>query len=71
MPQDYRDKYWKDVFEENRENKENYPALSQEVYMKDKEELINREFLVEVMHKKLGIIIWTCVQDNVIKENEK
>ena len=28
MLQDYRDKYWRDVFEENHEDKDNYHALS-------------------------------------------
>ena len=39
--------------------------------MKDKEELRKREFLVEVTHPKGGGIVWTCVEDNVLGENEE
>ena len=29
-----------------------------------------REFLVAFTHQKWGNIVWTCVEDNIIKEKE-
>ena len=46
-------------------------SLRWEVYMKYKEEFINREVLVEVMHTKGGVIVWTCVEDNIFGEKEE
>ena len=38
--------------------------------VKDKEELIKRDFLVSVPHLKGGKIFWTCVKDHIIHEKE-
>ena len=38
--------------------------------MKDKEELIKIEFLVAVPHTKGGGVVWTCVEDNILKDNK-
>ena len=38
--------------------------------MKGKEELVQREFLVAILHPKWGKMFWTCVKDNIIKENK-
>ena len=40
------------------------------VYVKEKEELITRSFLVSVPHPKGGKIVWTCVKDHVIEEKD-
>ena len=37
---------------------------------KKKEDLINRDYLVQVPQQKGGKIVWTCVEDNSIKEKE-
>ena len=49
----FREDHWRDVAEEG-ENKKKVNALRWEVYIKEKEELINREFLVPVQHPKRG-----------------
>ena len=41
-----------------------------EVYVKYKEEFINREFLVSVPHPKREAIIWTCLKYHSIDEKE-
>ena len=38
--------------------------------IKEKEEIITKEFLVSVPHPKGGTVVWTCVKDHVIDENE-
>ena len=38
--------------------------------MKEKEIFIKIEFLVEVTHPKGERIVWTCVEDNIIQEQE-
>ena len=48
-----REEHWRDVAEEG-DDKKNILALRWEVYVKDKEELINREFSVSVPHPKGG-----------------
>ena len=53
------------------DDKKNIHAFSWELYTKENEDLINREFLVSVPHTKGGNIVWTCVKDNTIKEKEK
>ena len=63
---DTRGKHWKDVDEEGYDRK-NIHALRQEVYVKDKQELIKREFLVSVSHPKEGNIVWTRVKDNILE----
>ena len=62
-----RDNHWKDVVEENHKDKGEVHALRWEVYMKEKEDLTKREFLVVVPHPKGGNIVWTCVEDNAIE----
>ena len=41
-----------------------------EVYIKDKQELIRREFLVVVLHPKGVEIFQTSMKDNVVGEKE-
>ena len=48
-----REEHWRYVAEEG-DDKNNIHALSLEVYVKDKEELIKIEFLVSVPHPKGG-----------------
>ena len=64
-----REDHWRDIAEEG-DDKKNINALRWEVNVKEKEELINREFLVSVPHPKGGAIVWTCVKDHIIDENE-
>ena len=45
-------------------------ALRWEVYVKEKEDLIKRCFLVSVPHPKGGEIVWTCVKNHIIDEKE-
>ena len=47
------EEHWRDVADEGDDNKKMH-ALSWEVYVKYKEELINREFFVLVPHPKGG-----------------
>ena len=60
---------WRDL-EEEKKKKKKIHALIWNVYVKEKEELITRAFLVSVPHTKLGTIVWTCVKDHVIDEKE-
>ena len=48
-----REDYWRDVAEEGDDKKSIY-GLRWEVYVKEKEKLIKREFLVSVPHPKGG-----------------
>ena len=64
-----RDEHWMDFSEEG-ENMKKIHALRWEVYVKEKEELIKREFLVSILHLKGGNIVWTYVKDNITEENE-
>ena len=66
---DIREYHWRDIAEEN-DNKKKIHALRWNLYVKEKEELITREFLVSVPHPKGGTIVWTCVKDHVIDEKE-
>ena len=67
------DKIWedhrRDLAEEN-DDKKKIHALIWNVYIKEKEELITRAFLVSVPHPKGVTIVWTCVKDQVIDKNE-
>ena len=54
--------------EENNDKKK-IRALRWDVYVKEKEELITRAFLVSAPHTKCGTIVRTCVKDHVIDEN--
>ena len=58
---------WRDIAEEN-DDKKKIHALRWDVYVKEKEELITREFSVSVPHPKGGAIVCTCVKDQVIDE---
>ena len=62
--------HWRDIAEEN-DDKKKIHALRWDVYVKDKEELITRLFLVSVSHPKGEKIFWTCVKDHVIDEDEE
>ena len=53
------------------DDKRRIHALRWEVYVKEKEELINRDFLVSVPHPNGGNIVWTCVKDHIIYEKEQ
>ena len=64
-----REDHWRDLAEKN-EDKKKIHALIWNVYVKEKEELITRAFLVSVPHTKLGTIVWTCVKDHVIDKKE-
>ena len=66
---DTRDKCWRDVTEDG-DNKKNIHALSWDVYVKEKQDSIQREFLVSITHTKEGNIVWTCVKDHIINEKE-
>ena len=61
--------HWRDIEEEN-DDKKNIHALRWNVYVKEKGELITREFLVSVPHPKGEATVWTCVKDQVIYEKE-
>ena len=60
---------WRDVAEEDGDKRKIH-ALRWEVYVKEKEELIKREFFVSVPHPKGGAIILTCVKDHIINEKD-
>ena len=57
------------LLEEN-DDKKKIHALRWNVYVKEKEELITREFLVSVPHPKGGVIVWTCVKDHILDKKE-
>ena len=57
--------HWGDVAEDV-EDKSNMHALRWDVYTKEKEGLIKRDFSVVVPHPKGRKIVWTCVKDNII-----
>ena len=61
--------HWMDIAEENYDKKKIH-SLRWNVYIKEKEELNKRDFLVSVPHPKGGTIIWTCVKDHIIDEKE-
>ena len=64
-----REYHWRDIAEEN-DDKKKIHALRWNIYVKEKEELIMRAFSVSVPHPKGGTIVWICVKDHVIDENE-
>ena len=64
-----REEHWRDVAEEA-ENKKKINEQRWEVYVKDKDGLIKREFSVSVPHPKGGGVVWTCVKDHIIDEKE-
>ena len=66
---DTRDQHWRDVAKEG-DDKKKIRSLRWELYVKDNTDLIKRDFPVSVTHPKRGNIVWTCVNDNTIKEKE-
>ena len=68
--EDIREERWRDVADDG-EDKNNIRALRQYAYTQDKDQLIKREFSVYVPHTKGGNIVWTCIKNNIIKENEQ
>ena len=56
---DIREYHWRDIAKENGDKKKIH-SLRWDVYVKEKEELITRNFLVSVPHPKGGTIVWTC-----------
>ena len=62
-----RERHWRDVAKEG-EDKKKIHALRCDVYIKEKEEFIKREFLVSTPYLKGGDIVWTCVKDHIIDE---
>ena len=60
---------WRDIDEENYDKK-NIHALRWDVYVKEKEERITRDFSLFFPHPKGGAIVWTCVKDKVIDEKD-
>ena len=66
---DTRGKHWRNASEDG-DGKKKIHNLRWEVYVKDKEELINRELLVSIPHTKGGKYFWTCVKDHIIEEND-
>ena len=71
MLSDNRQKHWQGVIEESHGEKGGVHSLRLDVYMKDKEEWMNRCFLVVVMYTKGVNIVCTCVGDNGIKEKDE
>ena len=67
---DSRQDHWRDVAEDG-QDKSKIHSLRWDVYKREKEELINREFLVSVPHPKGGNIVWNYVKDNIIEEREE
>ena len=65
-----REEHWRDVAEEG-ENKKKIHEQRWEVYVKEKEELIKREFLVSFPYPKGGNIVWNCAKNNIIDEEEQ
>ena len=61
--------HWRDLAKESNDKKKIH-ALRWCVYVKEKEEIITRLFLVSVPHPKGGKIAWTSVKDHVIEEKE-
>ena len=57
---DDREDQWKKVVEVNKKDSIKVHDLMWEVYMKYKEQFINRQFLVQVTHPKGGIFFDLC-----------
>ena len=64
-----REDHWRDIAEEKDDRKKIH-VLRWDLYVKEREELITREFLVSVPYTKGGTIFCTCVKDHVIDEKE-
>ena len=68
--EDSMEDHWRDVSDDGQDKMKTH-ALKWQVYTKKKNELKKRVILVLVPHPKDGIILWTCVKDNIIKEKDK
>ena len=60
----------RDVAEKGDDKKKMY-ALRWEVYVKEKEDMIQRYFLVYVPHPKGENIVWNCVKDHITNEKDQ
>ena len=65
-----RDDHWRDVSKEG-DNMKKIHALRWDVYIKEKQELTKREFLVSIPYLKGGGVVWTCMKYNIIGENQQ
>ena len=63
---DSREDHWRDVAQYC-SNKKNISDLRWGIYTREKEDMINKQFLVSVLHPKGGNMLWTCVKDNTIE----
>ena len=68
--EDSREEHWRYV-DEDGDDKNNIRTLMWDVYIKEEEELINREFSVSVPYPKGVNIVCTCMQDHIIKGKEQ
>ena len=59
-----RGEHWRGASEEGH-NKKKIHALRWKVYVKEKEELIKREFLVSFTHPKGGAIFWKVLFNTI------
>ena len=60
-----REDHRREDYEEGDDNNKSH-AMRWEVYVKNKEGFIKREFLVSIPNTRGGGIVWTCVKDNII-----
>ena len=67
--EDSREEHWRDVADDG-EDKGKIYSLMWDVYTRQKEESIKRDFSVFVLHPKGRNIVWTCVKDNTIEDKE-
>ena len=67
--EDSREEHWRYVAEDGEDNSKIH-SLGWDVYTKQKGKLIKKCVLVYVPHQRGGDIVWTCVKDDIIKENE-
>ena len=65
-----RDEHWRNVAEEG-DDKKKMHDLRWEIYVKEKEELIEIKVLVSVPHPKGKNIVWTCMTDHIIDEKDQ
>ena len=66
---DSREDNCRDVAQDG-EDKRKINALRWYLYKKREREFDKYIFLVAITHKKGGNIVWNCVKDNIIKDNE-
>ena len=65
---DIMEEHWRDATDYGEDNI-NIHAL-RSVCTKQNEDSVNRYFSVAVPNQKGWSIVWTCVKDNTIKEND-